>query len=388
MATEIPIQGTCDARFERVREAFIENFRQRGDLGAAAAVTLEGRLVVDLWGGWTDKARTVPWSRDTLVNIYSTTKGLTAICAHRLVDQGRLDLDAPVSRYWPEFTQAGKEKLPVRFLLSHQAGLPAIKAPLPNEAIFDWDAMAAALAAQEPWWEPGTRHGYHALTFGWLVGEIIRRITGKSLGSYFRDEVAGPLGLDAHIGLDAKHDARVAPVIPAPPPPAGEFNLIAEFSKNPESMGAKALFNPRTMLVPGAANSRAWRGAEIPAANGHTTARALARLYGVLACGGALDGVKVLAPAAIERCHTELAYGPDAVLMISTRLSLGFMLSQPGASLGPNPHSFGHPGAGGSLGYADPDAGIGFGYTMNQMGSGLLINPRPAALIEAIYASL
>jgi CubicO group peptidase (beta-lactamase class C family) len=213
------IEGESDPRFERVRKAFAANFETRREVGAAVAVTFDGRPVVDLWGGTSDRAAARSWARDTIVNVYSTTKGLVAICAHRLVDQGRLDLDSPVARYWPEFAQAGKQDLPVRFLLNHKAGLPAIKAALPLDAVFDWKTMTTMLAAHEPWWVPGTRHGYHAMTYGWLVGEVIRRITGKSPGRYFRDEIAGPLGLDCHIGLDAKHDVRVAPIIAAPPPP-------------------------------------------------------------------------------------------------------------------------------------------------------------------------
>jgi CubicO group peptidase (beta-lactamase class C family) len=390
MAQGMPIEGTCEPRFERVKKAFVENFSTRMELGAATAVTLDGKPVVDLWGGWADKAKTTPWTRDTIVNVFSTTKGLTAICAHRLVDQGKLDLDAPVAKYWPEFAQAGKQDLPVRYLLSHRAGLPAIRKPLPTKALFSWEAMTSALAEQDPWWVPGTRHGYHALNYGWLVGEVVRRITGRSLGTYFREEIAQPLGLDCHIGLEARHDARVTAILPAPPPAPGEPNAFLEMMKDPESVSAKTLMNPPDLIAPHTVNSREWRGAEIPAANGHTTARALARVYGALSRGGEVDGVRVLTPASIQRCHTEQSNGPDTVLMISTRFSLGFMLSQPlpGSSLGPNPHIFGHPGAGGSLGIADPDTKIGFGYTMNQMGTGLLVDPRAEALIKAVYESL
>jgi CubicO group peptidase (beta-lactamase class C family) len=387
MAASVPIQGTCEPRFEPIKKAFLENFAARNELGAAVALTLDGKPMVDLWAGWADQAKTAPWTRDTIVNVYSTTKGLTAICAHRLVDQGKLDLDAPVAKYWPEFAQAGKQNLPVRYLLSHRAGLPAVKKPLARDAAFSWETMTGALAAQEPWWVPGTRHGYHALTFGWLVGEVIRRISGKSPGTYFRDELAQPLGLDCHIGLDAKHDSRVAPLVEPPPPDPGQPNPMAEMMKDPESVSAKTLMNPPT-LAPGIVNSRQWRGAEIPAANGHTTARALARIYGALARGGEIDGVRVLTPESIAQCHTEQSRGPDAVLLLTTRFGLGFMMSLPEASLGPNPRSFGHPGYGGSIGYADPDAKIGFGYTMNRMGTGILIDPRADALIKAVYESL
>ena len=384
----VKIEGTCDPKFSRVKDAFAENFEKRSEVGAAAAVVLDGKSVVDIWGGHADKAATRPWTRDTLVNVYSTTKGVTAICAHRLVDKGLLDIDAPVAKYWPEFAQAGKDKLPVRFLLSHRAGLPAVRKILDGDALFNWTTMTTALAEQEPWWEPGTAHGYHAVTFGWLVGEVIRRITGKTPGVYLRDEIAGPLGLDFHIGLDAKHDARVASLIASPPPGPGEPNIFAEAMKNPESVVAKAFMNPPLMGKPGLVNSREWRAAEIPAANGHGTARALARLYGALARGGELDGVRVMSKDEVAKCSIEQSNGPDKVLTLNTRFSQGFMMSQPGAELGPNAKSFGHPGAGGSLGYADPEAKIGFGYTMNKMQASLLIDPRATALIEAVYASM
>ena len=385
---EIQIEGHCDPRFERVRAAFAENFEKRNEYGAAVAVYVDGAPVLDLWGGHADRERTRPWTRDTIVNLFSTTKGLTAICAHRLVDQGLLDLDAPVALYWPEFARAGKDHIRVRQLLNHRAGLPALRRPMPDESIYDWAAMTSALAAEEPWWTPGTKHGYHAITYGWLVGEVMRRITGKTPGRYFRDEIAAPLGLDCHIGLDVKDDARCAQMIQSPPPPADQVNIFKYAQDNPESVTAKAFFNPGAAMKLGAVNGRAWRGAEIPAANGHGTARALARLYGALACGGALDGVSVLEPRAIARCYTEESSGRDEVLMIPTRFSTGFMLTQPHDPMGPNAHPFGHPGAGGSLGFADPDTGIGFGYTMNKMGPYILIDPRARALLEAVYASL
>ena len=384
---DVAIEGTCDSRFEQVREAFAENFVSRRETGASISIALDGRMVVDLWGGWADKARTRPWTRDTIVNVYSTTKGLTAICAHRLAAEGRLDLDTPVAKHWPEFGANGKQRIAVRALLNHRAGLPAIRKPLVPEDLYDWQTMTDALAAEEPWWEPGTKHGYHALTFGYLVGEVIRRITGKSVGSYFRDEIVTPLKIDAHIGLEARDDGRVAEMIGAPPPAPGEFNLFAEAAKHPESVTAKTFMNPLVLSM-ATVNSREWRGAEIPAANGHTNGRALARLYGAMARGGEVDGVRVVEAREISACHTEESRGPDAVLLIPTRFSAGFMLSQPGEEMGPSVRAFGHPGAGGSLGFADPDAKIGFGYAMNRMGGGILLDPRAKALIAAVYASL
>jgi CubicO group peptidase (beta-lactamase class C family) len=388
MADSVEIQGEIDPRFNRIKDAFAENFATKGEVGAAVAITLNNRPVVDIWGGNSDRARTKPWTRDTIVNVWSTTKGLAAMCSHRLAEQGKLDLDAPVSRYWPEFAQAGKEKMPVSYLLNHKAGLPAIRKTMPGEMLYDWEAMTAALAAHEPWWEPGTRHGYHAFTFGHLSGEVVRRITGKSLGTYFRDEFATPLGLDFHIGLDAKHDARVAQMIGADPPPPGEPNLFSEAFKDPESVSSKALANPATLMQVKTINTREWRGAEIPAANGHGTARALARLYGALANGGEVDGVHVLSAESIRRCHTEQSRGQDAVLLRETRFAAGFMLPLPGMAHDRNPRTFGHPGAGGSIAFADPDTGIGFAYVMNKMRNDMMLDTRAAALIEAMYASL
>lgn len=388
MSEDYKIEGECDPRFARVKQAFAANFASGAEVGAAVSVTLDGRPVVDLWGGWADPAKTRPWQRDTIVNVYSTSKGITAICAHQLIDQGRIDLDEPVSSYWPEFAQARKQTLPVRYLLSHRAGLPAVRKPLDDDTFFNWDAMCTALAEQEPWWRPGTRHGYHAMTFGWLVGEVVRRVSGKrSLGTYLQDVIAGPLGLDCHIGLGPEHDARVADMIPAKLKP-GEPNVFAEMAKDPESVSAKTFGNPGILNRPGFVNTRQWRAAELPAGNAHTNARALARLYGALARGGEVDGIRVLSPASLERCWTEQSFGRDEVLGLASRFSTGFMLSQSGAAMGPNTHTFGHPGAGGSLGFADPKARIGFGYTMNQMNLGLLIDVRAVPLIDAVYASV
>jgi len=383
------VQGICDPRFARVREVFAESFENRLALGAAVAVTIDGKPVVDLWGGVANTDRTRPWQADTLVNVFSTTKGITAIVAHRLVDEGVLDLDAPVARYWPEFAQADKGTIAVRALLDHRAGLPAVRTVLPNEALFDWGAMTSALAAEAPWWEPDTQHGYHAVTYGWLVGEVVRRASGRTVGQYFREELAGPLELDAHIGLAPEHDARCADLRSGPRPDTP--TLFDRIMADPTSMTARAFANPLSMLMPSNFASRRWRGAELPAVNGHATARAIARLYGALACGGTLDGVRVLTPESIERARTEHAHGVDAVLDVPTRFGLGFMLSQPAirdASFGPNPGAFGHPGAGGSVGFADPAARIGFAYTVNRMGASILLDPRATALIDAVYASL
>ncbi|HUA33038.1 MAG TPA: serine hydrolase domain-containing protein [Candidatus Binataceae bacterium] len=381
-------EGSCDPRFKRVKEVFESNFAAGLEVGAAVAATVDGKSVVDLWAGHADQARTRPWQRDTLVNVYSTTKGITAILAHRLVDQGRLDLDAPVASYWPEFAAAGKAKIPVNYLLSHRAGMAAVRKQLPPDGYFNWTLMCDALAAQEPWWEPGTKHGYHALTFGHLVGEVIRRITGKTPGTYLREEITGPHELDIHIGVGASFDSRIADLVAAAPPPAGAPDPMAQMASDPESVSYKAIANPVPVIDSKLVNSRAWRGAEIPAANGHATARDLARLYGALAMGGKLDGRQVLTPASIRRAHTEQAVGLDAVLGQKTRWGLGFALTQAETPLGPNPHTFGHPGAGGSIGFADPDAHVSFGYVMNQMGANALIDTRAASLYNALFEAL
>lgn len=388
MATEI--HGTCAKGFEAVRDAFAANFEEHGEIGASLAVQRDGEMVVDLWAGSADLEGERPWQRDTIANVYSTTKGVVAILAHRLVEEGRLDLDKPVAHYWPEFAQAGKEAIPVRDLLSHRCGLPALRELLPPEALYDWDAMTAALAAEKPWWEPGTAHGYHAATYGWLLGEVIRRITGRSVGTLLREEVAEPLGIDFQIGLAETEDARCADL--SPPPldvrPVGEPNLMELILSDPTSITALAFINPPSLSMPGTVNSREWRGAEIPGANGHGTARALASLYGAIAVGGDVGGVHVLGPEAAAAAAVEHSAGPDLVLRLNTRFGLGFMLSQPGCRFGPNQGAFGHPGAGGSVAFADPKARVGFSYVMNRMGPYILMDPRATALVDSFYRCL
>jgi CubicO group peptidase (beta-lactamase class C family) len=396
----IPIHGYCDLRFQAVRDVFEKNLRDGLDLGAAVSFTLDGETVVDLWGGWLEFDRAREWQRDTLVNLYSTTKGMTAICAHRLIEQGKLDLDEPVASYWPEFAAAGKQTLPVRYLLSHQAGLPAVREPLPSGALYDWDVMTGALAAQEPWWTPGEKHGYHAMTYGYLVGELVRRVSGQSLGSYFREHVAEPLEADFHIGLAEELDARtsklhgglLAPRKDGKPPklPEGMPKQLRQLMLDmgdASTMTGAAFINPAQER--GAVNSRAWRAAEIPAANGHGTARGLARIYGALARGGEVDGVRILEQASVERATSEQAFGPDAVLGgLPMRFGLGFMLRHDFMPLSPSPRAFGHPGAGGSIGMADPDAKVGFGYTLNKMQQGLVGGAGGFAMINAFFEAL
>jgi CubicO group peptidase (beta-lactamase class C family) len=395
----IPISGHCDPRFESVRRVFTDRFEAGKEVGAAIAFTLHGEPVVDLWGGYLAGRSEREWERDTLVNTYSTTKGMTAICAHRLVEQGRLDLDAPVADYWPEFAAAGKAEIPVRWLLSHQSGLPAIRKELPPEALFDWSAICAALAEQEPWWTPGTQHGYHPMTYGFLVGEVIRRVSGRTVGEMFREDVALPLGADFHIGLAESEDHRVSELIGSiggPPKSApgqpqarikGPMGDFMRDMQDPTTMVGKAFNNPR--MSANTVHSRAWRGAEIPAANGHGNARALARIYGALACGGEVDGIRILEPETIDRARTEQASGPDATIgQLPMRYGLGYMLRSDFMPLSPSPNAFGHPDAGGSIGMADPDSGVGFGFVMNKMQMGLVGGPTAFEVIKTFFKAL
>jgi CubicO group peptidase (beta-lactamase class C family) len=378
------VQGECAARFGAVRETFAKSFAAGREVGASFAATVNGEFVVDLWGGHADAARKRPWQRDTIVNVFSTTKAMAALCLHQLADRGRLDLDAPVARYWPEFAQGGKATLPVHWLLSHRAGLAALRAPLPTEALFDWARMSSALAAETPWWEPGSRSGYHAMTYGFLVGEVLRRIDGRTLGAFFRDEVAKPLGADFWIGLPASEDARVAEMVPPSPEAVAAAGAAAQPA--PDALLAKVMGNPP--LAPTAANLPAWRRAEIPAANGHGNARSVARVMAALACGGALGGVHLLSEAALARATAEQCFGPDLVLGVPMRWGQGFMLASDVLPLGPSPRAFGHGGWGGSLGIADPDARVSWAYVMNQMSAGTLGDTRAFELAEAFYAAL
>jgi CubicO group peptidase (beta-lactamase class C family) len=386
MAPHAPeVRGRVHPRYTKVRDVFAQQMAGGREIGAAVGIAVDGELVVDLFAGHADPARTRPWTRETIVHLYSVTKGMTALCAHRLVDRGALDLDAPVARYWPEFAQAGKGAIPVRWLLSHRAGLQAIRTPLPPEALYDWDAMCGALAAAEPCLAPG-RIGYHPVTFGWLVGEVVRRIDGRSLGRFFREEVATPLGVDLHIGLGPAEEKRAAEITALEPPPEFAASLAAAHPGEPPLV-MLAFANPSGT---GDHNLPAYRRAEVPAINGHGSAAALARVYGALARGGEVDGVRLLSPAAIERARRCEVEGIDALLGVPVRMGLGYWLTQPGVAgfaFGPNPGAFGHPGAGGGLGFADPDAKVGFGYVTNRMGSSLAVDERPAALIDAFYGS-
>lgn len=389
------IEGSCGPGFERVREEFERNFAERGEVGASVAVTYRGETVVDLWGGTAEPATGRRWDRDTIGHVWSATKGAVALCAHMLADRGQLDLNAPVVRYWPEFAKSGKDGILVRHLLNHQAGLPAVREPLPADCFYDWNLMVDALAGEEPFWRPGTRNGYHALTFGFLVGEVIRRVSGRTFGAYFRDEVSGPLGLDFWVGLPEEHESRVAPTIPADPPGSGDpvpSLYVAAFTE-PGSIQALMLTNSGGYMTPGESDSRAAHAAEMGAVGGITNARGLAGLYRPLASGGAplVSPAQVATMAAVSS-----ATSVDAVLLVPTRWSLGFaktvdnrhlpVADREGVLLSED--AFGHPGMGGSIGFADPRAHVSFGYTMNRQGGGLGINHRGQSLVDAVYQSL
>src|SRR5262245_6745282 len=377
------IDGQCDPRFAAVRGTFAAAFDAGREVGASFAATVDGRTVVDLWGGHADAARTRPWQRDTIVNVFSTTKAMTALCAHMLVDRGLIDLDAPVARYWPEFAAAGKAAMPVRMLLSHTAGLAAIRERISLDTLYDWDRYAAAIAAQAPWWEPGTANGYHAVTFGHLVGELIRRTSGKSVGQFLRDEVTGPLGADFHVGLPASEDGRCGDMIGAT---AAENAAAGLGTPAPDSLRAKVLGNPA--LRPEQANTSAWRRAEIPAANGHGNARSVARVLSALACGGAVDGIRLLSADSIARAIEPQAYDRDLVLGFRIKWGLGFMLASKELPLSPSPRAFGHGGWGGSLGFVDLDARVSWAYVMNKMAPGTAGDTRGFALMASLYGAL
>jgi CubicO group peptidase (beta-lactamase class C family) len=390
--------GTCNARFEAVRAQFERNFAERGEIGASVCVTVDGETVVDLWGGVADPRTGRVWDRDTIGVVWSCTKGATALCAHMLVARGQLDLDAPVASYWPEFAAGGKAAITVKMLLTHQAGLAAFSEPIPEDGYCDWTLIADRLAAQAPLWPAGTRHGYHALTFGHLVGELVRRISGKSLGAFFRDEVARPLGLDLWIGLPEEHEARVAPTIPAAMPGPGD--PIPTFYRaamtDPSSLGARVLMNSGLALAPGWIDSRIAHAAELPAFGGVGNARALAGMYRPLALGGAVDGVRLVDDATLAAMAAVAAAGLDATLLVPTRWALGFGKSMDNAACAPGDQdgvilsddAFGHSGMGGSIGFADPRTGLSFGYTMNRQGIGIGLDQRAQSLIDATYTTL
>ena len=360
-------------------------------------MTVDGETVVDLWGGVANPETGRAWERDTVCVVWSSTKGAVALCAHMLVSRGLLDLDAPVVDYWPEFAKHDKDTISVRQLLSHQAGLAALSDPLPDGGLTDWELVVDLLAKQEPLWEPGTRNGYHALTFGHLVGELVRRIDGRSIGTFFADEVAKPLELDFWIGLPEEIEPRVAPIIAAemPADPSQLPRFYQQALTDSTSIPGLVLLNSGGLMFPGAINTRAVHAAEIPAANGVANARALAGMYRPLALGGVVDGFRLLDEGTLaEASRVAVATSRDAVLDAPTRFGLGFMKPVDNLTQGIensvilSEDAFGHTGAGGSVGIADPRVRMSFGYAMNKQGGGLGMNDRGQALADAVYRAL
>lgn len=379
------IEGECDPKFAGVRDAFEANYANEDEVGSCVSVFVDGRMVVDLWGGWRNKACTEPWQRDTIVCMMSVCKGVSAIAFNRLVDRGLIDLNAPIAKYWPEFAQAGKEKIPVRYALDHRAGLCILSERLPPGSIFDWDAMTGALARQAPLWEPGTQSGYHIQTMGFILGEIVRRVTGKTFPQVFTDEIARPLGLDYQIGgLSAADQKRCAEVIPAT-----EGTLLAAKKDAPETMLGRAHDEWPEGDPAATLNSREWREAEIASANGHGTARAVARLYAAVARGGEIDGIRIMSEAGVTQMLTEQHCMTEVMMGRPYHQALGLIINTPSVVwMGPNPKAFGHHGIGGSIGMGDRDARLGFAYAVNKWHARFDNGPRARRLIESVYSCL
>ncbi|GHG77599.1 serine hydrolase domain-containing protein [Streptomyces griseocarneus] len=389
---DVDVQGTVADGFEPVRDAFADNFARRGERGAAVAVYRDGRKVVDLWGGTRDAdGGTEPWRRGTAQVVRSATKGVAAAVLLVLHQRGQVDLDAPVGTYWPEFKANGKERVLVRHLLAHRAGLPVLDTPLTPAQAVDGVSGPRAVAAQAPAWEPGTDHGYHAQTYSWLLGELVLRVTGRSIGEWVAQEISTPLGLDLWIGLPDAERGRVGRVAaitaPAAPASAGlrvrPKASVADAYRDPASLTHRAF---AAIEPPADENDPAYRAAELPASAGIATADALARFYASLT--GVVDGGRRLfAPATLTMARSEESAGPDRVLVVNTRFGLGYMLHGPASPL-LAPGSFGHPGRGGSLAFADPESGIAFGYVTNGMQKNVTADPRAQALVRAVGRAL
>jgi CubicO group peptidase (beta-lactamase class C family) len=374
------VQGYCDERFAAVRDAFAAYFDE-GEVGASFAATIDGKFVIDLWGGHRDAARSLPWERDTIANVYSTTKTMAALCALVLADRGVLDLHAPVTKYWPEYGQRGKEHTQVRHFLSHSSGVAGFAQKASAAQLCDWTYATTTLAAQEAWWEPGTSSGYHAVTQGYLIGEVVRRATGKSLGTFFREEIATPLAADFHIGVAPKHFDRIAELIAADPIDLASLPI----DLTGDSLAARALNNHDTGID--VVNSAAWRRAEVPAANGHGNARSVVRAQTALANRGVAFGVRLLSEAGARRALEEQVNGIDLVLGLPFRWGMGYAYSNELLPMSPNPNAVFWAGAGGSLVVVDFDAHICFSYVMNKM-QNVMSGSRGERLGKALYACL
>jgi len=381
----VQIQGYFDLQFEAVKDAFAELFDDPQERGAALCVQVGGETVLDLWAGMADRDGQQPWHADTLLNLYSCTKAFTAVAALQLVGEGKLDLDEPIARLWPEFAAAGKAQISLRDLLSHRAGLPAIRQPLPPEALYDWDTMTAALAAEAPWWTPGDGHGYAPITYGWLLGEPLRRATGREPGALIVERSARPLGLDFHIGLPDSEFHRVAHIARGKGQhgDAAAQRVLNAMLREPQSLTTRAFTNPPSIMT--STNKPEWRRMSQPAANGHGNARSLAGFYAGLLDGSLLDSALL---AEMTREHSQ---GDDRTLLTPTRLGLGLMLDQPdlpNATYGLGRHAFGHPGAGGSIGFADPERDLAFGFVVNTLGPYVLMDPRAQRLARVVGGCL
>lgn len=373
------IHGHCDERFSKVRDVFVENFIERCDVGASFAATVEGEFVVDLWGGYQDIARRRPWQKDTIVNVYSSTKPMASICALMLADRGQLDLEAPVANYWPEFAHNGKDSVLVKHLMSHSAGLPGFSRAITTEELCDWDFCCSDLAAQATWWEVGSQSGYHVITQGYLIGEVVRRITGQSIGQYFKTEVADKLDADFHIGVAPGDFGRIADLVAAP-----EETPVVEMDS--ESIPGRALAG--LDLSPEAAGSAGWRQAEIPAGNGHGNARSIVRAQTAMANSGSAFGVELLSEAGCAKALELQTEGLDLVLGIPVKYALGYALRSAGFPVSPNPNTLFWGGNGGSTVLVDTDARVCSSYVMNQLDNFMIPGPRGQALSNAVYESL
>ena len=375
------IQGYFDLKFEALRDAFAALFDDPQERGMALCVQVGGETVVDLWAGVADKDGQQAWHSDTILNLFSCTKTFTAVTALQLVAEGKLELDAPVARYWPEFAAAGKDKITLRHLLSHQAGLPALRQMLPAEALYDWQAMTTALAAEQPWWALGEGHGYAPITYGWLVGEVLRRAEGRGPGESIVARTATPLGLDFHVGLADEEFDRVATISRGKGNvgDAAAQRLLKTMMSEPAAMSTRAFTNPPSIMT--STNKPEWRRMQQPAANGHGNARSLAGFY-----SGLLDG-RLLESELLDELTREQAVGEDKTLLTRTRFGLGCMLDQPevaNATYGMGSRAFGHPGAGGSIGFADPERDVAFGFVTNNLGPFVLMDPRAQKLARLL----
>jgi CubicO group peptidase (beta-lactamase class C family) len=375
-----PLGGTCSARFEPLHELFAANLESGEDLGASLAVNLDGEMVVDLWGGWSDEARTAPWTENSITNVFSTTKTMTALAALVLADRGKLDLDANVANYWPEFAARGKAGIKVRQLLAHTSGVSGWDQPVTLDDLYDWDKSTALLAAQAPWWEPGTASGYHVLAYGHLIGEVIRRITGQRLGEFFAAQIAGPLGADFHIGLSPSQFYRVTNVVPWPPQPTCPPDL------DPNGPAFKTFTGPVPDGILERTWTERWRRADIGAANGHGNARSVARIQSVVACGGEVDGVRLLSPKIIDRIFEVQYEGTDLVTGMRLRMGIGYgLLPFPDVlTFLPAGRLASWGGAGGSLVIADVDRRMTFAYVMNKMVPSM-VGPVAEVLVKRLY---